>query len=255
LEEGMSGRVSAEAKLNAIIGASRAILQKKTFAESARAIFDLCRGLTGAVSGYVALLSANGEENEVLFLEAGGMPCTVDPLLPMPIRGLRAEAYRTHGVVYENDFRRSSWVDFMPAGHVELRNVLFAPLNLEGATVGIIGLANKPGEFSEEDAGIALVFGELAAIALRVSRQMDLLNERAASLEGALGQVRTMHGLLPICSGCKKIRDDEGYWTKVESYISSRTDAQFSHGLCPDCLKALYPDYPRKEKKEPTGKK
>jgi len=254
-EDSMNDRVSAETNWNAIIGASRAILQKKTFAESARAIFDFCRELTGAVSGYVALLNEKGDENEVLFLEAGGMPCTVDPLLPMPIRGLRAKAYQTHAVVYDNDFMRSPWVDFMPAGHVELRNVLFAPLNLEGATVGIIGLANKPGDFNDEDAGIASVFGELAAIALRVSRQMDLLNERADSLESALSQVRTLHGLLPICSGCKKIRDDEGYWTKVESYISSRTDAQFSHGLCPECLKTLYPEYPMKKDKAPPGKK
>ena len=251
----MSDRISTEAKLNAIIGASRAILQKKTFGESARAIFDFCRELTGAVSGYVALLNEKGDENEVLFLEAGGMPCTVDPLLPMPIRGLRARAYQTHGVVYDNDFMHGQWVDFMPTGHVELRNVLFAPLNLEGATVGIIGLANKPGDFNDEDAGIASVFGELAAIALRVSRQMDLLNERADSLENALGQVRTLTGLLPMCSGCKKIRDDDGYWTMVESYISSRTDAQFSHGLCPECLKSLYPDYPRKKGEPPTGKK
>jgi hypothetical protein len=255
VEEGMSDRISSEARLNAIIGASRAILQKKTFAESARAIFDFCRELNGDVSCYVALLNEKGDENEVLFLEAGGMPCTVDPLLPMPIRGLRAKAYRTHGVVFENDFMHSRWVDFMPGGHVELRNVLFAPLNLEGATVGIIGLANKPGDFDDGDAGIASVFGELAAIALRVSRQMDLLNERADSLESALGQVRTLNGLLPICAGCKKIRDDEGYWTKVESYISSRTDAQFSHGLCPDCLKSLYPDYPKMKDKVPPGKK
>ena len=87
---------SVEARLQAVIGGARAILQKETFAESARAIFDYCCEMTGAVSGYMALLSDDGEENEVLFLEAGGMPCSVDPELPMPIRGLRATVYETN---------------------------------------------------------------------------------------------------------------------------------------------------------------
>ena len=132
-----------EKELHAIMAGSKGVLEAKGFAESARSIFDHCKDLIGATSGYVALLSDTGEENEVLFLEAGGLPCDVDPQLPMPIRGLRAEAYRTNKTVYHNDFMNSEWVDFMPKGHVILRNVMFAPLILEGKTVGIIGLANK----------------------------------------------------------------------------------------------------------------
>jgi hypothetical protein len=48
--------------------------------------------------------------------------------------------------------------------------------------------------------------------------------------------------LLPICSGCKKIRDDKGYWSQVEKYIQKHSEATFTHSLCPDCLKKLYPD-------------
>ena len=81
--------ISAEEKIESIINGARAILEKKSFAESARTIFDYCCKMTGAKSGYVALLSDNGEENEVLFLEAGGMPGSVNPELPMPIRGLQ----------------------------------------------------------------------------------------------------------------------------------------------------------------------
>jgi GAF domain-containing protein len=233
---------STERQLQAVIKGARAILEKKTFCESARAIFDYCRELTGAISGYVALLSEEGEENEVLFLEAGGLPCTVDPELPMPIRGLRATVYKTHKAAYENDFMHSKWITYMPEGHVGMRNVMFAPLNIEGATVGIIGLANKPSDFTDEDAQIASVFGELAAIALLNSRHIDLLNERTASLEHALAQVKTLRGLLPMCAHCNKIRNDTGFWTRVELYISEHTDVQFSHGLCPDCIRELYPD-------------
>jgi PAS domain S-box-containing protein len=77
-------------------------------------------------------------------------------------------------------------------------------------------------------------------------------------LQEALGQVKTLGGLLPICSMCKKIRDDKGYWQQVEGYIQKHTDATFTHGVCPDCFPKLYPDFdPGKleESKEPEEPK
>ncbi len=65
-----------------------------------------------------------------------------------------------------------------------------------------------------------------------------LINE----LREALDNIKTLRGLLPICSSCKKIRDDRGYWNQIESYISSHTAAEFSHSLCPDCMQRLYPN-------------
>jgi hypothetical protein len=62
-------------------------------------------------------------------------------------------------------------------------------------------------------------------------------------LTDALGNIKTLKGLLPICSSCKKIRDDKGYWQKVESYISEHTEAEFTHGICPDCVRRVYPEY------------
>lgn len=61
-------------------------------------------------------------------------------------------------------------------------------------------------------------------------------------LKSALNEVKHLSGLLPICAACKKIRDDHGYWEQIESYISDHSEAQFSHCLCPECLKSLYPD-------------
>ena len=55
-------------------------------------------------------------------------------------------------------------------------------------------------------------------------------------------QIKTLQGLLPMCASCKKIRDDDGYWNKVESYLSQRSDVQFSHGICPDCQRKYYPE-------------
>jgi hypothetical protein len=61
-------------------------------------------------------------------------------------------------------------------------------------------------------------------------------------LEASLSEVKTLRGLIPICSSCKKIRDDAGIWNRIESYISARTEAEFSHGMCNDCIRELYPE-------------
>lgn len=61
-------------------------------------------------------------------------------------------------------------------------------------------------------------------------------------LKEALARIKTLNGLLPICVRCKKIRDDKGYWNQIESYVSRHSMAEFSHGLCPDCAKVLYPE-------------
>jgi response regulator RpfG family c-di-GMP phosphodiesterase len=61
------------------------------------------------------------------------------------------------------------------------------------------------------------------------------LAERVKELEAALSQVKQLQGMLPICSYCKKIRNDQNYWQRVEGYLSDHTDVEFSHGICPDC--------------------
>jgi DNA-binding response OmpR family regulator len=75
------------------------------------------------------------------------------------------------------------------------------------------------------------------------------------ALENSLREIKTLRGFLPICASCKKIRDDKGYWNQIEAYISKHSDAKFTHGICPECFKKLYPDYcddvwVKKEKKE-----
>ena len=67
--------------------------------------------------------------------------------------------------------------------------------------------------------------------------------EEKEHLQQALKEIKTLSGLIPICSSCKKVRDDTGYWQQVEVYVRDHTSAEFTHGLCPDCLKKLYPDF------------
>jgi hypothetical protein len=65
------------------------------------------------------------------------------------------------------------------------------------------------------------------------------LAERVHELEAAISRVKQLQGLLPICAYCKKIRDDRNYWQQVEEYVSAHTDAQFSHGICPECYERV----------------
>jgi AmiR/NasT family two-component response regulator len=90
------------------------------------------------------------------------------------------------------------------------------------------------------------------AIVIAIARFEDMmalrclnveLQIRNAALAEALAKVKMLSGLLPICASCKNIRDDEGYWHQLEGYIQDHSEAEFSHGVCPDCMKKLYPDF------------
>ncbi|MBN2238639.1 MAG: PAS domain S-box protein [Dehalococcoidales bacterium] len=159
----------------ALNGASRSVLTSTDFLSAAREIFDYCREVTGAASGYIALLNEETNENDVLFLEAGGMPCSVDPSLPMPVRGLRAEAYKQKKSVFENRFPETDWEKLLPEGHVTLRNVLFSPLVVDDKAVGVIGLANKQSDFTDTDIRIINSLAEICSIALINSRYLELM--------------------------------------------------------------------------------
>ncbi len=67
-------------------------------------------------------------------------------------------------------------------------------------------------------------------------------SETIVKLNKAIEEVKTLSGFLPICASCKKIRDDKGYWNQIEAYISEHSEAEFSHGICPECIEKLYPD-------------
>ncbi len=74
-------------------------------------------------------------------------------------------------------------------------------------------------------------------------RQEQLIKE----LQDALAEIKTLKGIIPICSACKKIRDDQGYWNQLETYIRDHSDAEFTHGLCPDCAAEYYSKFLNRE--------
>ncbi|MBW1991831.1 MAG: PAS domain S-box protein [Deltaproteobacteria bacterium] len=171
-----------QAETAALLEASRAVMGHRTFAAGARAIFDHCREVIGAPAGYISLSDATGTQNEVVFLEAGGLPCTVSEGTPMPIRGLRAEAYEAKRVIYDNNFTQNPYTAFLPEGHVAVDNVLFAPLVLEGKAVGLLGLANKPGGFTDHD----------AVLVKQLQNEMTERERAEALLKASEARFRTM---------------------------------------------------------------
>jgi PAS domain-containing protein len=85
-----------------------------------------------------------------------------------------------------------------------------------------------------------------AVLDITYRHRVEVERERLVQeLQTALARVKQLSGLLPICANCKKIRNDEGYWSQVEAYIQSHSEATFTHGICPECLHRLYPELER----------
>ena len=99
----------------------------------------------------------------------------------------------------------------------------------------------KPPNMRQVERAITIAMARFKDI-MELRRINFELQTRNQEIEAAMAEIKTLSGLLPICSNCKKIRDDQGYWEQVEVYIAKHSNADFSHGLCPDCMKKLYPD-------------
>jgi uncharacterized PurR-regulated membrane protein YhhQ (DUF165 family) len=100
---------------------------------------------------------------------------------------------------------------------------------------------------------VAEIERELTLAQQEIERRKQAEKERdqvIKDLKKALSEVKTLRGFLPICANCKKIRDDQGYWNQIEAYLKKHSDAEFSHGICPDCVKKLYPDLVLEPSKE-----
>jgi response regulator RpfG family c-di-GMP phosphodiesterase len=99
--------------------------------------------------------------------------------------------------------------------------------------------------------------GELRArveVGRRMVEMQDGLASKVEELRQALDQIKTLRGIVPICASCKKIRDDQGYWNQVEAYVQDHTEAEFSHGLCPECAQLLYAEFAEDEGSGPEDK-
>ena len=156
----------------------------------------------------------------------------------------------------EDENEVASWVpSLLPGFRAGIRSLMAIPLISRDQVIGVLHLQSiKPNAYTEEELKIAERVGNQIAGAV-ANAQLFAERKRAEKereklireLQDALANIKILRGMLPICSSCKKIRDDKGYWNQIESYIRDHTGAEFTHGICPECMKNLYPDFYKKD--------
>lgn len=176
-------------------------------------------------AGYRVLVNTQGQS--ALSTAAQVMPDLV--LLDVQMPGM--DGYEVCRALKDNERTRH-----IPVIFVSALNEVFDKVRAFEA--GGVDYITKPFQVEEVSARV-----HTHLVLQRLQRE---LQDRNKELEEALGKVRVLSGLIPICANCKKVRDDQGYWTQVEVYIRDHSDADFSHGICPDCLELLYPQYAKR---------
>lgn len=178
-------------------------------------------------------VAQNGAEGLELFRKNGPDLVVTDILMPV-LDGLKmVKEIRTHNrnipIIVTTAYSETSYMmDAIDAG---IDQYVIKPIELEKFFAAIEKCAE--------------IIGSRKA----AKRHQEERERLIGDLQEALAKVKLLSGLLPICASCKKIREGNGYWTQVESYIREHSEAKFSHGLCPECAKKLYPGY-FKEKAE-----
>ena len=123
-----------------------------------------------------------------------------------------------------------------PYARTESGDGLVLRIGEPGDTLGVLEFEHVAlPRYLEHYLSLGLHLAPVCALAIRNARVFQELQATVSQLQEALANVKTLTGLIPICASCKKIRDDEGYWTQVEVYVASRSSADFTHGICPDC--------------------
>ncbi|MFA6290289.1 MAG: transporter substrate-binding domain-containing protein [Victivallales bacterium] len=164
--------------------------------------------------------------------------------------GIWSEPVRQRKPVFQNALHSShSLGKGYPEGHPPLHRFLSVPVFVNEKIVAVVAVANKETDYEQDDANqLSHLMDTVWHYVER--REAEAEKERLiAELKKALAEIKTLSDLLPICAYCKNIRDDKGYWNKLESYITKHAGTRFSHGICPDCMKKNFPEFMDEEKK------
>ncbi|MFW5870049.1 MAG: hypothetical protein ACOCVL_00140 [Candidatus Sumerlaeota bacterium] len=254
---------------------------EETLRESHEQIRDLCGRLTSLVD-VVNMLSVCPGVDELCkravelgrsrlgFERLGIWFCTDEPGTIIGSYGVGLD-----GNIVDERGMISTVSDQYPDGRVLLGNVPFV-LEAEAPITGAHGevLGHAPQAFaaiwdgervighisadtavtkrpmSKDVCEILRLYGSAIGYLCARKRVESDLADTVGKLEEALHRIKTLRGLVPICCVCKKIRDDQGYWQKIEEFIQQHSEAEFSHGICPDCAQELYPDLYARSREE-----
>jgi PAS domain S-box-containing protein len=202
--------------------------------------------LTGSQIGYFHFVGADQASLELFtWSRRARETCTAatDRHYPLEAAGVWADCARLKRPVIHNDYQTLSDKKGYPEGHSPITRHMSTPILDGDRVVAIAGVANKEVHYDDTDVRqLQLFMGEVWQMIMhkRAEEEREKLIEE---LQTALENIKTLSGLIPICANCKKIRDDQGYWHDVAIYVRDHSEADFTHGICPDCAKKLYPDF------------
>ncbi|MFC1975030.1 response regulator [Chloroflexota bacterium] len=179
--------------------------------------------------GYRVLIGTNGESALAATLQMPPDIILLDVMMP----GI--DGFETCRRLKANEVTKDIPVIFMTA-------LADAVDEVQGLECGAVDYITKPIKVETVSTRIKTH--------LTLRRVQKELEEKNSWLQQALDNIKTLEGFIPICSNCKQVRDDEGFWQQVEVYVRDHSKAEFTHGICPDCMKRLYPElYNKLEKR------
>lgn len=208
----------------------------QTVVEKWQRIIDLIARIVGVPSGLIMQIT---EDSMKVFLEssntenpyeAGESDALGKGLYCETVIGTNAE------LLIDNASKYDEWKD---NPDVELCMISYYGLPLRWPDSEFFGticvLDSKENAYSRDFTKLVSEFAH------SIEKDLELLYKEQ-ELKRAFNEIKVLSGMLPICANCKSIRDDEGYWNQIESYIHQHSEAEFSHSICPECAKKLYPD-------------
>jgi hypothetical protein len=172
------------------------------------------------------------------FIEAGSYPICWGLILIIFVTDMGIPLGVAVGVLYIIPVLLSLWCSQRQSSYV-----LALVSSLLIAVAYIYSPPGGPTWISLSNRALSVLAVCSTAVLVMQRKGLEEMTEKAIALrEKALEEVKILSGFLPICASCKKIRNDQGYWTQIEVYIRDHSEAQFSHGICPECAKKLYPE-------------
>ena len=192
-------------------------------------------------------LCAQNEEGECITDENGGgylLECMCgniirgrfDPLLPFFTKKGSFWSNNTSALLASTDEQDRQGRTRNYCNSCGYESVALIPIKAKGEIVGLIQLNDRQTDMFTKD---LIQYVEMIGEHVGLAVHNCLIYKR---LKESLDEIKRLRGIIPICSSCKKVRNDSGYWQQVEEYIRDHSEANFSHGICPDCARELYPD-------------
>jgi ligand-binding sensor domain-containing protein len=187
--------------------------------------------------------------------------------LEIPFAGLSFLSPRRVRMAFKLEGFDADWVDAGTQRTASYTNLPPGGYTFRVKATNADGVANEEGaslavyqepRFHETSlfwlaSGAVILVLTFAAYRVRIAQLRGAEELLKRKITEALANVKVLSGLLPVCASCKKIRDDKGYWNQIETYVRDHSEADFSHGMCPDCMKRLYPAYAERVAPKPTS--